>query len=333
MKIKSIHLNRFKRFTDLTITGLTDKIKLVVLVGPNGAGKSSVFEGLNLWYKLHGFNTVGDQEYNLKKGFSVAGSWYDNLVNVELHSASLSRDEVHKSFYFRTAYRKEADFTTEELSRDGDPTQHFRIDSLIQTDKVVSSNYKRLASLTLRGIYSGEKDDLSVKDLRDELVGRIQASLKRVFDSLRLDGLGDPLVNGSFYFAKGVSKGFHYKNLSAGEKSAFDLILDLVVKRQYYPEAVYCIDEPETHMHTSLQARLLDELYNIVPDAGQLWIATHSLGMLNKAREIAARKPESVAFIDFSDYDFDEPTVLKPAEINAAIWRKFMELSFERLRA
>ena len=47
MKIKSIHLHDFKRFTDLTISELPETARLVVLIGPNGCGKSSVFDALH----------------------------------------------------------------------------------------------------------------------------------------------------------------------------------------------------------------------------------------------------------------------------------------------
>ncbi len=66
MKIKEVRLNKFKRFTDLTITDIPETAKLVILVGPNGCGKSSVFEGFNYWYKLKGFGTVSDKDYYLK---------------------------------------------------------------------------------------------------------------------------------------------------------------------------------------------------------------------------------------------------------------------------
>ena len=87
-------------------------------------------------------------------------------------------------------------------------------------------------------------------DLRNELIGKIQIAIERVFEDLKFSSLGEPLQNGNFYFTKGTTENFSYRNLSAGEKSAFDLILDMVVQSRYYPDAIYCIDEPETHMHT-----------------------------------------------------------------------------------
>ena len=49
MKIKSIHLKNFKRFTDLRIEFFPETAKLVVMIGPNGCGKSSVFDALNCY--------------------------------------------------------------------------------------------------------------------------------------------------------------------------------------------------------------------------------------------------------------------------------------------
>ena len=45
MKIKSIKLEGFRRFKDLTIK-LPETARLVVMIGPNGSGKSSVFDAL-----------------------------------------------------------------------------------------------------------------------------------------------------------------------------------------------------------------------------------------------------------------------------------------------
>ena len=67
MKIKQVTFTEFKRFKKLTITGLQESTKLVVLVGSNGSGKSSVFEGFNHWYKYNGYSHVGEVDFYLKK--------------------------------------------------------------------------------------------------------------------------------------------------------------------------------------------------------------------------------------------------------------------------
>jgi predicted ATPase len=332
MRIKEIKLNKFKRFTDLTITDIPESAKLVILVGPNGCGKTSVFEGLNHWYKWNGFRNCGNKEYYVKEGDKdslVGNNWFSNQVQIETYDTDLnSQDKILGRLYFRTAHRNEPDFTTSNLSRQGNPKESIKFDTLMNTDMSVSENYQRLVSNTLSGVFDSQNDNKSVKDLREELIGRIKQALNNVFDDLQLSSIGDPLSNGSFYFTKGRSNNFHYRNLSAGEKSAFDLLLDLLIKAAYFDNTVYCIDEPETHMHTALQSKLLSEMYTLIPNNSQLWLSTHSIGMLNAAKELEESFPNTVCFLNFADMDFDTPVIIRPSTIDATIWNKFLELTF-----
>ena len=72
MKIQEIKINRFKRFTDLTVTEIPETAKLVVLVGPNGCGKTSLFEALYHFYKFKGFNNHGQKDYLEKKDGQIS---------------------------------------------------------------------------------------------------------------------------------------------------------------------------------------------------------------------------------------------------------------------
>ena len=278
MRIKDIKLKHFKRFTDLTISGIPETAKLVVLVGPNGCGKTSIFEAFNHWYRFRGFSHGGDINYYLKIGESTPefeSNWLYNTVEVTTYDCSLTNQpEIHGKFYFRTAHRNEPDFMTQTLSRQDNPINSVRYNTLMETESTVSENYQRLVSLTLSNVYDSTYDNESVKDLRERIIGRVRNSVKNVFEDLDLSSIGDPLGNGSFFFTKGSAQNFHYKNLSAGEKAAFDLILDLIIKSEYFNNTTYCIDEPEVHMHTALQAKLLKELYQLISDQSQLWIAT-----------------------------------------------------------
>src|SRR5690625_6604880 len=62
MKIKNVKINKFKRFTDLSISDIPETARLIVLVGPNGSGKTSIFEAFNHYYQLGGYGSAGAQE-------------------------------------------------------------------------------------------------------------------------------------------------------------------------------------------------------------------------------------------------------------------------------
>lgn len=334
MKIREIKLNKFKRFTELTIKDIPASAKLVILVGPNGCGKTSIFEAFNHWYKYKGFSRWNNdhQSYFVKNGDNDTlgtGLWVDNRVDIIAYDETLNeQNNIKGKFYFRTAHRNEPDFITRSLSKQDDPKDRIKFETLMVTDSSVSENYQRLVSNTLSGIFDVNNNGKTVEELREKLIGKIKQSLSNVFDDLQFSNIGEPLVNGSFYFTKGRSKNFHYKNLSAGEKSAFDIILDLVIKSDSFDNSVYCIDEPEAHMHTALQAKLLAEMYNLINDNSQLWLATHSIGMLQQAKELETQHPGSVVFLDFGNVDFDEKITITPTTIDKTIWNKFIELAF-----
>jgi len=141
--------------------------------------------------------------------------------------------------------------------------------------------------------------------------------------------LGNPtLKEGTLYFKKGTSDKFPYENLSAGEKEVVDLILDLHIKRDTYSNSVICIDEPELHLSTSIQRKLLIEIEKIVPDTCQLWVATHSIGFLRALQE---ELKDKTAVIDFLGNNFDEEVTLKPIAGTRKDWMRIFETALEDL--
>ncbi|MGC3967509.1 MAG: AAA family ATPase [Pirellulales bacterium] len=327
MRISSVSLRNFKRFTDLSIKDIPKSAKLVLVVGPNGCGKSSLFDAFLHWFRMP-FNGGGsDQSYSQKhfdQPFSLA-----QAIRVELYDNPVRQLD---SLYVRTAYRNDPDFSVDAISRLANPAGNvLRLTRTIDNDQTVSENYRRLVYETTAAVYDQRNDQRSVLDLRNELIGEIRESMKRVFGDLLLSNITDPLAQGNFYFEKGSTRAYHYKNLSGGEKAAFDLLLDLHLKRKFFPNAVYCIDEIETHLHTRIQGKLLKEIVRLVPESSQLWITTHSLGVLRASLEILANAPEAVCLIDFEGISPDLPQELIPASLGRATWDKLMSITLDDL--
>ncbi len=333
MKLKSVELKKFKRFTDINITDIPETAKLMVLIGPNGSGKTSLFEAFKTWSGLYGGTSSSTDPYYIGKGdINFFNNWPEK-IKLTFYNQPLALDQnfYRKSFYIRTAYRNDPDFIVTQLRKMGTALESSRFSRLIDNDASVHENYQRIVSYSVEKLYSSEFDSMTIKKLREMLIGKIRESMKRVFDDLILTGPGDPLKNGTFYFEKGTSKDFHYKNLSGGEKAAFDIILDLIIKCTEFDDSIYCIDEPDLHLHTKLQGKLLGEIYNLIPENSQLWIATHSIGMLRKAFELQKQNPDKVVFLDFHDKNLDQALTINPVKVTRELWKKTLEVALDDL--
>jgi predicted ATPase len=327
MRITDVKLKNFKRFTDLQIRNIPETAKLVLVIGPNGCGKSSLFDAFIQWFRSKtrfGF----DSELGYYRKSQADEFDWNRSVEVTLAS---NQEPERGSLYVRSAYRHEADFSVHGISNLSSPTEEVRIARVIHADATVSNNYQRLVYETMSSVYNDANDGKTVAQLREELIGQIRSSMLAVFGDLTLNNIADPLGSGSFYFGKGAAAQYHYKNLSGGEKAAFDLLLDIHLKKKFYLDAIYCIDEMETHLHTGVQGKLLKEIVKIVPESSQLWMTTHSLGVLRAAQEMQAIDSGSVCVIDFDLVDPDEPREIMPSSLNRVTWEKMLSIALDDL--
>ncbi|WP_449395569.1 AAA family ATPase [Devosia riboflavina] len=329
MRVSRVQINSFRRFSSLIIAEIPETARLVVLAGPNGSGKSSLLDAFLLRYRM-----------DASVGYHEDPKYYDRGPNPNSHIVNRISIEFHGgvgirrgAIYVRSAYRNDPEFETSSLTQQGSVLDVVALSRLIQTDATVASNYQRLASQAMQDLFVDRADTTTFGEYRDWLIGQAREPLKRLFPDLTFLGIGNPLNKGSFQFEKGSIRGFDYKNLSGGEKAAFDLILDIVVKRESYGDAIYLIDEPETHMNTRVQGALLEQLLGVIPENSQLWIASHSIGMMRKARELFDKDPSSVVFLDFSQRDFDEHVRIEPSRPNRQFWESVMRVALDDLAA
>lgn len=331
MRIKKIRLRQFKRFDDLTIDLGADPRKIVALVGPNGCGKSSVFDAFE--EKLKDFRSYGDEGhaflskalyYNSEGGATEARPYNKKeAITIEGNAGNIGR----KSFYIRTAYRftsklniTQLQATPKILETRDEPISSIALDSRLQ------SNYQRLLGKSYDEFFKGEKTGLQV---RAELLGKINTILNEIID-VEISDLGDILAGrGQLYFKKGNSVNFPYANLSSGEKEVVDIIIDLIIKTEEYNETVICIDEPELHLNTAIQRKLLIEIEKLIPDNCQLWVATHSIGFLRALQEELKDKAH---IIDFSEKDyFTGEHTAYPIAPSRSNWQRIFSTALEDL--
>lgn len=331
MRFKSATIKNFKRFTHLTVQGVPETARVIMLAGPNGCGKSSFFDALHTWHKWTSRKAQSwEPDYHPKAGSPQRKKWA-NDVTVEFHNALPGNSK--KIFHVRSAYRNDPDFQIHHLSRMSDPLDDVQVARMIDNDASIQKNYQRLASKGLEDLYELGEGTTTFDKYRDDSLGKIRTALERLFPDLRLNSLGNPLKEGTFRFTKGASKRFSFMNLSGGEKAAFDLILDLAVVRRDYNNTIFCIDEPESHMNARLQAELLSVLYDLIPANCQMVLATHSIGMMRRARDIERGKPGTVAFLDFGDRDYDQAQVIEPTAAGRAFWNSAYGVALDDLAA
>jgi predicted ATPase len=271
MHIKRLFAEDFKRFTKLEIVEVPATAKLVLLAGPNGNGKSSLFDLMMRYYERHVGGIGWDSFYHAKIADPKIIPPPDR-IDVEFHEAELPADR-RKMFYFRSAYRNDPQFAMQTINRPQPALQERRFHKLIENDSTVGSNFQRLYAQTLEDAFEDD-ENISLKQFREKILGDIKSSLELVMPELTLESLGNPFKVQTFRFSKGTAKNFNYMNLSGGEKSAFDLLLDYTVKKREFDDTIFCIDEPEAHLNPRVHGKMLEAPMNLTEGRNQLWIAT-----------------------------------------------------------
>ena len=335
MRIKRVHLKNYKRFTELTIDDLPETTRLVVLVGPNGTGKSSVFDSFLLKSKasVNNYRLSGARaQYYEKVPSSQNTHEVASRVGIEFHGLGEGEVDWRFAFQVRSAYRNESDFSIAELRATKSEDAETRIARIIDLDESVSKNYERMVWKRLQDLDGDAPEELTIGEYRRESIGDLQQAMRGLFSNpdLLLQDFGG-IHAGSFRFSKGNVADFHYKNLSGGEKAAFDILLDVFVKRDEAKEAVFCIDEPELHVATGLQGPLIASILALLRDGPQLWVATHSIGIVREAYKMLRERPGEVVFLDFSGRDFDGSVTITPSAPNRVFWENMYEIALDDL--
>lgn len=330
MKIIKLTLKKFKRFDDLTIDLGDTPARIVALVGPNGCGKSSIFDSFEEKQKDYKGGGRESAEFYSKSIFTdgATAQRYDKHQAIQIILADDTQNFTNKSFHIRSAYRFTSKLNVESIAAMPDIlADPGRPISSIALDSRLMENYQRMLGVAYREFE--KKGGKTGDQVRAALMDRVNAVLRNVLD-VQISSMGNVMERkGQLYFEKENAKDFPYQNLSAGEKEVIDIVLDLIVRGPEFNDTVYCIDEPELHLNTSIQRKLLIEIEKLIPDNCQLWMATHSIGFLRALQDELADK---CAVFDFSDQDYFKGThVIIPMKSTRANWQRIFSTALDDL--
>ncbi|MEO6232748.1 MAG: AAA family ATPase [Ferruginibacter sp.] len=322
MRIKRIELKNFKRFTDLSISDIPETSKLVLLIGSNGSGKSSLFDAFDWLSKgiYKGLPYKGEESLNYYRKDpngepSIVIEFADGAT-IEKNGTNL-KDEIKlvQRFLGRSSIRIVPRISNTanpgNVSTDLDsPATYIENDTRFIND--VFLFIQQINNALREPVFSGKQAD-TLKIFRD-FIEPLNNSLLKIFGgdettTIQISEFQDasPNTTAKLIFKKGESK-INYDLLSHGEKQVIILILNFIVRQDYYKDSIIFIDEMDCHLNTSLQSSLLQEiLVRWIPDSAQLWTASHALGFIDYAKN-----SEISSTIDFNLLNFDTKKELVP---------------------
>lgn len=303
MRVKRVHLVGYKRFHDLTIDFGNDPKRIIALVGPNGCGKSSVFDGM--LFLNNAFHMIGNKNSKNYLYHSL-----DRKPNYDYQSVSIDfcegtfytvnerkRNEGRENtiFSFRSSFRYNGSLSVLESKAVSQLWKNdYGATTASDIDQRIEQNYRRL-NIRFNN-YLNEKD-CRPSEAKSHIIGELNDAIGRCLD-IKIDNLGNiEDGKGTLFFSKDdTANPFEFNVLSSGEKEVIDLLLDLYLRKEEYNDSIYIIDEPELHLNTAIQRKLLIEINRIVPDDCQIWVATHSIGFLRALQEELNEESQIIEF-------------------------------------
>ena len=292
MKIQKLHLKKYKRFSDLTIDLGTDPKRIVALVGPNGCGKSSVFDAM--LFRNSAYSVIGGTGRKTSAYHSLDKVSNYNYQDIEIifdageftavRNAKTDTGLENTLFSFRSSFRYNGNLDVRESKAVSEIQKNdFGASTAADIDQRIEQNYRRLKIKYDK--YMNEQD-CRPSEAKAHIIRELNDAISKCLH-LTIDSLGNiEAKQGTLFFRKDDTEHtFEYNVLSSGEKEVVDILLDLYLRKDEYTDSIYIIDEPELHLNTAIQRKLLIEINKMIPENCQIWVATHSIGFLRALQD------------------------------------------------
>lgn len=329
MRVRSLHMKNYKRFSDLKIDLGDHPARIVALVGPNGSGKSSVFDAM-LFADHH--SDIGDTGDRTSLYHRMAGVDSPASVEVEflegdyysVRAKKLLENRENTIFSIRSPYR----FSDGHAVSAGAPIARnsYGASDFSALDRKMNENYARLFRKYRE--YMDEKD-CRPSEAKSHIMKELNASIERCLP-LAIESLGDMDADETeiLFTKKGQRGSIPFCVLSSGEKAIIDLLLDLYIRKDVFEDSVFLIDEPEIYAEPAVQKKLIREICALVGRGSQIWITAKSPSMI---KALSSDLKEDVQFLFFPAENewYDKDYIIMPVKPSREVWKKVFSATID----
>ena len=304
--IKEIHIKNFKSISDLIIK--TDN-KFNIIIGENNIGKTSIFEAVHLWKICY--------EANVQK--RDKNRFYANPRNINFADNEFLRVFEDKDLFNSTLFDKNKDISiTIHLNYNGnDYNLGFVItkvkvldNAYLQVDYVDKGAFTSFSERISNEKSTNLTNVFNICESRPiaNIVAKEPYMYKaQIMDKLRrgkgYEVLRNKIIKSNTevlesHLSNIMGKKYKFSEVDKDNKtyirlmvngnnilsqgSGFLQVAEIFSSLEYTSESavnILLIDEPDSHMHISLQKKLIDELRNI--ENSQIFIITHNENFIN----------------------------------------------------
>ena len=312
MLLTSLRVENFKRFERLEI----DLRPLDCLVGPNNSGKTTLLQALALFgfcvqhcltrkngtFELKR-RSISPEEFYVLPVSDPMDLWTDRKTiaarrqKIIQISVTFDRDRSVtasvKLDYNRFGVVVES---SDESQQWFDQLAGLRIEYLPVFSVFLAQEERRTPAVIedeltrgrVHGVIRNLILDLKERDRHEELIAILRRSFRTLKDMrIRFDEVSDRYISVS-YHEDGHPKEFDVFSAGSGFQQ-FLYLFGFVLLRD---PTIILLDEPDVHLHGTLQRALLHELQNLVKEGKQVLFATHSRDL------IGGTSPENVISLE-----------------------------------
>ena len=192
----------------------------------------------------------------------------------------------------------------------------------------MEENYRRLNIQYNKYLH---EMDCTPSTAKAKITGDLNNFIKNCLD-LEIFSIGNiEASQGTLYFKKSDHPiEFEFNVLSSGEKEVIDILLDLYLRKDEYTDTIFLLDEPELHINTAIQKKLLLEINKLVGENCQLWITTHSIGFLRALQEELNNECQIIQFPEGVNLA-STIQVLNPMKKTMSKWKQIFGVALDDL--